>query len=157
MADVAEERRIVVAVDEGDESMYALTWCLKNFVSPNTENTFILLYVRPPPPIFNSLDGTGYLFAEDVVVSMEKYSQDLAESVMEKAKNIYKNFDNVKVEKKVGLGDARDVICEMVVKLGADVLVIGTHSYGFIKRTLLGSVSDYCARNAKCPVLIVKR
>ncbi|KAK1291794.1 hypothetical protein QJS10_CPB17g01129 [Acorus calamus] len=157
MADVAEEKRIVVAVDEGDESMYALTWCLKNFVSPNTENTLILLYVRPPPPVYTSLDGTGYLFAEDMMATMEKYSNDLAESVMERAKRIYQDFDNVKVEKKVGSGDARDVICEMVVKLGADVLVMGTHSYGFIKRALLGSVSDYCAKNAKCPVLIVKR
>jgi nucleotide-binding universal stress UspA family protein len=43
-----------------------------------------------------------------------------------------------------------------VDKLGADVLVMGSHGYGLFKRALLGSVSDYCVRNANCPVLIVK-
>nr|ABA94830.1 hypothetical protein LOC_Os11g40660 [Oryza sativa Japonica Group] len=43
-----------------------------------------------------------------------------------------------------------------VDKLGADVLVMGSHGYGLFKRALLGRVSDYCVRNASCPVLIVK-
>ncbi|KAJ0018505.1 hypothetical protein Pint_09513 [Pistacia integerrima] len=33
---------------------------------------------------------------------------------------------------------------------------MGSHGYGFIKRALLGSVSDYCAKHVKCPVVIVK-
>ena len=62
----------------------------------------------------------------------------------------------MKVEVKVAVGDARSVICQMADKLGADVLVMGSHGYGLFKRALLGSVSDYCVRNANCPVLIVK-
>lgn len=54
-------------------------------------------------------------------------------------------------------GDPRDVICEMAEKLAADVLVMGSHGYGLIKRAFLGSVSNYCAQNVKCPVLIVKK
>lgn len=38
------------------------------------------------------------------------------------------------VEKKVGTGDAKDVICGAVEKLGADILVMGSHDYGFFKR-----------------------
>ncbi|ONK63185.1 uncharacterized protein A4U43_C07F12280 [Asparagus officinalis] len=63
----------------------------------------------------------------------------------------------IKVEVKECCGDARDVICDMVEKLGADVLVMGSHGHGFIKRALMGSVSSHCAQNAKCPVVIVKR
>lgn len=40
----------------------------------------------------------------------------------------------VKVETRIESGDPRDVICQMVEKLGADVLVIGSHGYGLIKR-----------------------
>lgn len=58
---------------------------------------------------------------------------------------------------KVERGDARYVICDAVEKLGCYMLVIGSHGYGAIKRTFLGSVSDYCAHNANCPVLIVKK
>lgn len=38
------------------------------------------------------------------------------------------------VEKKVGTGEAKDVICLAVEKLRADMLVMGCHDYGFFKR-----------------------
>ena len=31
-------------------------------------------------------------------------------------------------------GDPRDVICEVAEKINADVLVMGSHGYGLIKR-----------------------
>ncbi|XP_077218902.1 universal stress protein A-like protein [Tasmannia lanceolata] len=161
MADVeAKERRILVAVDEGEESINALSWCLKNVVSKNSQNTLILLYVKPPLVVYPALDGghgAGYLFSADVMATMHKYNNDLAESVLEKAKRVCKDLQNVKVETKVEQGDPRDVICEKTEKLGADVLVMGSHGYGFIKRALMGSVSNHCAQHVKCPVLIVKR
>ena len=60
MAEMAEnERRILVAVDEGEESMYALTWCVKNLVFQNSKDTLILLYVKPPRAIYSAFDGTS--------------------------------------------------------------------------------------------------
>ncbi|KAL7237649.1 hypothetical protein ACSBR2_003870 [Camellia fascicularis] len=156
----AKERKILVAVDAGEESMHALSWCLNNIVvSQNSKDTLILLYAKPTPSIYNAVDGTGYLFSPDTVSSMERYSNEVAESVMEKAKRLCKEDHNldVKVETKVESGDPRDVICQAVDKLGIDLVVLGSHGYGLIKRTFLGSVSNHCAQTAKCPVLIVKR
>ena len=63
MGEVSErERKIVVAVDEGEESLYALSWCLKNVVFQNSKDTLILLYARPPRPIYTAMDGTGSSF-----------------------------------------------------------------------------------------------
>ena len=60
MGDVSErERKILVAVDEGEESLYALSWCLRNVISQNSKDTLILLYARPPRPIYTAMDGTG--------------------------------------------------------------------------------------------------
>nr|XP_023926528.1 universal stress protein PHOS32-like [Quercus suber]POE92951.1 universal stress protein a-like protein [Quercus suber] len=158
MADVAaKERKILVAVDEGEESMHALSWCLKNVISENSKDTLVLLYVKPPRPVFSALDGTGYLFSADIMAAVDKYSNDLAECVVEKAKKMCKDLHDVKVETRIEHGDPRDVICQMTEKLGADVLVMGSHGYGLIKRALLGSVSNHCAQNVKCPVLIVKK
>ncbi|XP_050273837.1 universal stress protein PHOS32-like isoform X3 [Quercus robur] len=158
MADVAaKERKILVAVDEGEESLHALSWCLKNVISENSKDTLVLLYVKPPRPVFSALDGTGYLFSADMMVAMDKYRNDVAECVVEKAKKMCKDLHDVKVETKIEHGDPRDVICQMTEKLGADVLVMGSHGYGLIKRALLGSVSNHCAQNVKCPVLIVKK
>ncbi|XP_066351792.1 universal stress protein PHOS34-like isoform X3 [Miscanthus floridulus] len=159
-------RRILVAVDEGDESVLALRWCLGTFAAASRGDTLILLYVRPPPPTYSVLDASGYLFAEEVTAAIDRYSREVADAVVEKAQKLctlYSKDQDVdesdhemKVEVKVAVGDARAVICHMADKLGADVLVMGSHGYGFFKRALLGSVSDYCLRNASCPVLIVK-
>ncbi|KAK7840229.1 universal stress protein a-like protein [Quercus suber] len=143
MADVAaKERKILVAVDEGEESMHALSWCLKNVISENSKDTLVLLYVKPPP--------CRYLFSADIMAAVDKYSNDLAECVVEKAKKMCKDIHDVKVETRIEHGDPRDVICQMTEKLGADMLVMGSHGYGLIKRALLGSVSNHCAQNVKC-------
>jgi len=44
-------------------------------------------------------------------------------------------------------------VAEMAEKLGADVIVLGTHGRTGIKRLLLGSVAERVMRHAKCPVL----
>lgn len=40
----------------------------------------------------------------------------------------------VKVETIVERGDARDVICQVAERLHVDMLVMGSHGYGVIKR-----------------------
>ncbi|XP_040378391.1 universal stress protein PHOS34-like isoform X4 [Oryza brachyantha] len=166
----AAGRRILVAVDEGDESVHALKWCLASFAKRGggavPPDTIILLYVRPPPPTYSVLDASGYVFSDEVAAAIDGYSREVAEAVVEKAQKLCTLYGKevgdgeadheMKVEVKVAVGDARNVICQMVDKLGADVLVMGSHGYGLFKRALLGSVSDYCVRNANCPVLIVK-
>lgn len=53
------ERRIMVAVDEGEESMYALSWCLKNLLFQDSKDSLILLYVKAPRAVYSAFDGTG--------------------------------------------------------------------------------------------------
>ncbi|KAH0726913.1 universal stress protein A-like protein [Solanum tuberosum] len=158
MADAAaKERKILVAVDESEESSYALSWCIENIITGNSNDTLILLYSIPPRAVYSTLDGTGYLFSSDILATMERYSSEVAQCVMEKAKRACEALNGVKVETIVEHGDARDVICQAAEKLHVDMLVMGSHGYGVIKRAFLGSVSNHCAQNVKCPVLIVKK
>jgi nucleotide-binding universal stress UspA family protein len=46
-------------------------------------------------------------------------------------------------------------IAEYAAANNADLIVVGTHGYGPVKRLLLGSVSDQLLRCAPCPVLTV--
>ncbi|CAN1353012.1 Universal stress protein A-like protein [Linum perenne] len=162
-----EERVVVVAVDESEESMNALSWCLNNLVSNQNSHrssadvvppTVVLLYVKPPPPVYPSFTAAAYMFNNDVIATMEKHSAEMVRGVMRRAEAVYRKFQNhVRLERAIGSGEPKDVICKTVNQLEADTLVMGCHGYGFIKRALLGSVSDYCAKNVKCPVVIVKR
>lgn len=54
--------KIVVAVDESEESMHALSWCLSNLFphTTTTTTTLVLLYVKPPPSLYSSTGN--YLF-----------------------------------------------------------------------------------------------
>ncbi|KAK6911639.1 UspA [Dillenia turbinata] len=153
-----KHRKILVAVCEGEESMYALSWCLNNFISRDSQDALILLYAKPPRVVYSALDGIGNLFSGDVIAAMERYSNEVAEGVIGKAKKLCQVVHrDIKVETKIEIGDPRDAICQMVESLGVDVLVMGSHGYGPIKRAFLGSVSNHCVQNVRCPVLIVKR
>jgi nucleotide-binding universal stress UspA family protein len=46
-------------------------------------------------------------------------------------------------------------IVEYAAAHQADLIVVGTHGYGPLKRLLLGSVCDQLLRSASCPVLTV--
>ena len=48
---------------------------------------------------------------------------------------------------------------EELAKLGdeVDVLVVGSRSYGPVRRLVLGSTSDYLQRHARCPLLVLAR
>lgn len=154
-----KERKILVAVDEGDESSYALSWCLNNLISHHDpKDTLVLLYAKTTRPVHSAMDSTGYIFSDSVVTAMEKYADEVAQSVMDKATRLCKESNGqVKVETVVERGDPRDVICDVAERLMVDFLVIGSHGYGVIKRAFLGSVSNHCAQKVKCPVMIVKK
>ncbi|MEO8844379.1 MAG: universal stress protein [Kofleriaceae bacterium] len=53
-------------------------------------------------------------------------------------------------------GDARLIIEQQAIEIGADLIVMGTHGRQGVKRALLGSVAESLARTAPCPVLLVR-
>lgn len=57
----------------------------------------------------------------------------------------------------VGRGETRDEIVDYVQSVKADMLIMGSRDLGALKRTFIGSTSDYCVHHCHCPVLIVKQ
>ncbi|EYU37241.1 hypothetical protein ABFS82_02G092500 [Erythranthe guttata] len=152
-------RKILVAVDDGEESSYALSWCIQNLLSDNHQNykdTLILLFAKRPLPVYS---GIGHDISPTVIASGEKYANEVAEKVMGKATQICKDFnDQITVETMAEHGDPRDVICDVAERLKVDFLVVGSRDYGPLKRVFPNSVSNHCAKNVRCcPVLIVKK
>ena len=47
-------------------------------------------------------------------------------------------------------------ICECAADRGATYIVTGTRGLGKIRRTIMGSVSDYVIHHAHVPVLVVR-
>jgi nucleotide-binding universal stress UspA family protein len=49
-----------------------------------------------------------------------------------------------------------DAICHAAAAHKADLIVMGTHGRGGIKRAVLGSVADFVVRHAGCPVVTLR-
>jgi nucleotide-binding universal stress UspA family protein len=53
-------------------------------------------------------------------------------------------------------GEPSAVICDVAALEGFDLIVMASHGAGFLKRALLGSVTDHVMHHAPCPVLVVR-
>ncbi|GFZ19424.1 adenine nucleotide alpha hydrolases-like superfamily protein [Actinidia rufa] len=153
----SEKPVMVVGIDDSEHSVYALEWALDHFFAPYAPNfpfNLAVVHARPPP---TSAIGFAGLEAAEVLWYVDADLKKIAARILEKAKEICcsKSVNNVILE--VVEGDARNVLCEAVEKHHASMLVVGSHGYGSIKRAVLGSVSDYCAHQAHCSVMVVKR
>ncbi|KAK1311499.1 Universal stress protein A-like protein [Acorus calamus] len=157
--------RVVVAIDESELSFYALTWAIDHLCGLSSavtgEVTLFLVHGQTPAQtfIFPAGPGNGLksgVYAMPTVVDSVKKAQDAhSAALLAKAFEVCKHR-LVKAETLVLEGDPKEVICQAVEQVNADLLVVGSRGLGKIKRAFLGSVSDYCAHHAKCPVLIVK-
>ena len=59
-------------------------------------------------------------------------------------------------EGRVVHGDPAIEICRVAEEGRFDLVVIGSHGSGFLKRVVLGSVSHHVLHHAPCPVLVVR-
>ncbi|KAM0065503.1 putative universal stress protein A family [Helianthus debilis subsp. tardiflorus] len=154
--------KVWIAVDESDGSFYALEWALKHLFAhhdADKESPFAItvVHVQPPfQPTYTALPVGPVLFAtsgmRDSVVKAEEES---AAKILARASELCDQH-KIKVEYLVLRGNPKEMLVEAVDQMDIDLLVVGSRGLGQIKRAVLGSISDYCAHHAKCPVLIVR-
>jgi len=61
-----------------------------------------------------------------------------------------------RVTRRVEGGDAGPMITWVAEHEQSDVIVVGSHGHGVLKRMLMGSVSAHVIHHAPCPVLLVR-
>ncbi|KAL6978395.1 hypothetical protein U1Q18_020063 [Sarracenia purpurea var. burkii] len=152
-----EKPVMVIGMDESDHGFYALEWVLDHFFTPSAPNfpfNLVIVHAKPSPISVVGPVGPG---SSDYLLFLDTRLKKIAAGVIDKAKEvcISKSVNGARLE--AVEGDARYVLCEAVEKHHACLLVLGSHGYGAIKRAVLGSVSNYCAHNAHCNVMIVKK
>ncbi|XP_061962706.1 universal stress protein PHOS34-like [Populus nigra] len=148
---------MTLGMDNNEPSFYALQWTLDHFFVPfGQDPPFKLLIIHAQPRLASVVGFTGPGLV-DVIPIMEADSKKRTQNVVDKAREVCNNKGVSDVVVEVIEGDARNVMCDAVDRHHASMLVVCSHNYGAVKRALLGSVSDHCAHNAPCSVLIVKQ
>lgn len=106
---------------------------------------------QPPPEMW----AGSY---EDYFAELNEWKRAQALKALTAATRILdaREDKSLKVTTQTPTGQPKRVIPEEAESWGADLVVIGSHGYGFWNRLLLGSVSQAVVSHAKCSVEIVK-
>ena len=112
--------------------------------------------------VFEVIPYTGIESLEvstEYIVELEKIGRDQATKYANDAEaTIRGRFPDstLQIMTKIVQGSAGRVIVEEAQNWGADVVIVGSHGYGFWSRAFLGSVSNSVVNHAPCSVLIVR-
>jgi len=146
-------RLFLVAIDETQESINALQWAIDSLFT--LHDRIILIHAQRTAISTLVTGSPGFMVPEEVLKMLENDIKKSTEKILAKAMEICK-AKMVTPETEAHTGDAREVICDAAKKYNPDMLVLGSHGYGALKRVVLGSVSDYCVHHVQCPVVVVK-
>lgn len=146
--------KILLAVDG---SKYALAAAMKccEIASINEDSEIKIISVADnAKPV-----GTEHFgVSNEFYLKIDNELRNAAANFTEDAKRIIKEKigDKVTIETDVLSGSPKLLIIEEAENWGADLIVVGSHGYGFFERMLIGSVSDTILHHAPCSVLVVK-
>jgi nucleotide-binding universal stress UspA family protein len=94
-----------------------------------------IAYVQPPDPLFFRHS------AEDKMTQLV-------------SSNVFQGINHLELVKE-GFGDVSEVLLELIERLHIDLIVLGTHGRGGIKKLVLGSVAEDLVNRAPCAVLTI--
>ncbi|KAK4414815.1 Universal stress protein A-like protein [Sesamum alatum] len=160
-----EKMRVMVAIDDSDESFYALHWVLDNLFSAGVaaqydddSNTKLitLIHVMEPFPHYVFPGMQAVFPTTSVIQSVNKAQEENASAMLAQALQMCAQR-MVKAKTCILEGDPKEMICDVADQMQVDLIAIGSRGLGKIKRAFMGSVSDYVTHHAKCPVLVIKQ
>jgi nucleotide-binding universal stress UspA family protein len=152
---IPQIKTILFATDLSKNAAYAFYYAV-HMAKRDGAKIVILHAVDPLPPMLISFEDFAYKVAkdrwEDTVKKFKERIQDIS----------------VKVDARTGISSV-DLVSKILVRPGhpveeilkvadeesCDVIVLGTHSRGFLQQTFLGSVSSSVLFRTRKPVFVV--
>ena len=146
--------KILIAADGSECSRVAIEQACRIFEnSPEPEIEIISVFEFMVPA------AGPYAFSAVYVQAIDDEAKAGARSIVEQAAaRIREKCPHLanKTSTKVVGGIPAQQIVEEALTWGADLIVTGSHGYGFWKRAWLGSVSNSIVHHAPCSVLVVR-
>jgi nucleotide-binding universal stress UspA family protein len=136
-----ENGRIVVGYDASPSSADALEWAAHQAHLTGSTVEVVMTWQWPPTlgwsvPVPDDFDPEG----------------DVQRSLDSAIETVRDRYPSVPFDTRVTNGHPAPVLVD--ASKGAALLVVGCRGHGEFAGMLLGSVSEYCATKAHCPVLV---
>lgn len=145
-------RKDMIAVDGSEQAQYAFDWYLENMYREG--DTVVIVHCAE---YHIDIGLPGVAADVNAICAQVKKRQD-------EIGNLTDGFMNKLRSKKVAsklltlTGDKPgELICKAAKDEGAQTIIMGTRGLGTIRRTLLGSVSEYVVHHSSVPVTIVRQ
>lgn len=145
-------RNVFIAMDGSKHAIYAFEWYAQN-VYKETDNV-IMAYcaeydIKIPTPMLLASPASVYAMVEQHEEAVKKVFRKLDDLA-----NKYKIKHTMeRLGRPYRPGEA---IVKAAHKQNVDLIVTGTRGLGTVRRTILGSVSDYIIHHAHVPVIVCK-
>ena len=144
--------KVLLAIDGSAHSHAALV----EFATrpwPRGTEVQILTVVHASIPLF--LDPTLIIAAAHMEQTLDLRRD--APALVEAASNMIREADpGINVTTKIIEGIPKDAIVDEAQSWGADLIVLGSHGYGRVRRVVLGSVAGAVVAKAPCSVQVVR-
>ncbi|XP_062589207.1 universal stress protein in QAH/OAS sulfhydrylase 3'region-like [Saccostrea cucullata] len=139
---------IVIAIDESKFAQFAFKWYAEHL---HKDGYRIILFHALENLFMKDLMGPGR--HEEFNVRTEKKTAALREMYTKLAQEL-----KINPEIRIEIVDTKPehAIVDVANKENAKFIVTGTRGMGAIRRTILGSTSEFIMHHARCPVIICK-
>ncbi len=141
------DERILVPVDESDQSEAALEYALES----HPEASVTVLHVIDPRDLRTYGGLEGWVDMDQLADQQQAHGERLVEDARERAAD-----RGISVTTEVLTDKPSRAIVEYAEENDIDHIVIGSHGRAGISRVLLGSVAETVARRSPVPVTIVR-
>ncbi len=148
--------KILIATDGSEFSDAAVEKICR--IIKDAENTSVKIvsaYEQPAMAV-----AAPYAISAGYNPALEKEMKEFAgQNAAQAEQKILKHFPDLEnnISTQVLYGSPAQAIIEEAENWGADLIVVGSHGYGFWERMFLGSVSNAIVHHAPCSVLIVRK
>ncbi|XP_052281271.1 universal stress protein YxiE-like [Dreissena polymorpha] len=150
MAASGNERLVLIAMDGSEYSDYAFEWYWSNV--HRESDRVVLLHV----PEYHTVVQSPMVMADVTVISeMMNEEEKRIKAFLEQLGQKLKDKKVGGKVKSVG-GNPGEVVCRIAKEEGASIIVTGTRGMGKLRRTFLGSISDYIIHHSHVPVLVCR-
>ncbi|XP_062505126.1 universal stress protein Slr1101-like isoform X2 [Corticium candelabrum] len=146
-------RRVVLAVDGSEFTRRAFDWYTENLYREGDVVLLVHAFEMPVPAVFG--------FGASVAIG-EGYQQQV-QAAQDKAIAVLGEYTALCESKKISCqkiieaqqDSAGEVVCRIAKEKQADMIMMGSRGQGMLRRTFLGSVSDYVIHHCHLPVTVV--